>query len=406
MKRLLYISHRLPYPPDKGERVRAYHALRALAPHFRMTLAVPHAPAPAAEARAILGELCEEMLIGARPGCPRLRAAAALLAGRSASEACFRDAALAEQIRARSTETPFDLVVAYSSSMLQYARHAAPAPCLADLVDVDSAKWSAYARITRRPLRWLYAREARAVAALEARAMDSCRAVAVVSDAEARLLPSGTARAVVSANGVDSEYFDPAAATNPAKSPAQLVFTGQMDYRPNVDGVKWFVRNVWPSLRQRHPQLSFAIVGRSPVAAVRRLARHSGVRVTGAVPDVRPWLKGAAVAVCPLTIAPGVQNKILEAMAMELPVVAAPPAADGLPAPLRQLIRVAESPAQWCDAVCGLLADGAAGLAGQDARRLIVQRHTWTQSLEGFVQLCRELTGEPAAPEPGREVTA
>ena len=284
MKRLLYISHRVPYPPDKGERCRAFHEVRALSRAFRVTLAsLAHGSADL-EAAEEMRRWCDDVVAVPAGGKLGLaRGAASLLAGRSVTQGYFHSRALHRALRRRGR---FDVVVAYSSSMLPYALAVPAAARVADLVDVDSEKWAAYARAAEPPKRWLYALEARGVRRLERWALEYCDAVVLVTQAEADALPArnGTVHAI--ANGVDADYFSPTG--RPGRLAAGLVFTGTMDYRPNVEGVCWFAREVWPHLRRARPGLTFTIVGRDPTRQVRELSEREGIEVTGTVPDVRP----------------------------------------------------------------------------------------------------------------------
>ncbi|HUT58376.1 MAG TPA: sugar transferase, partial [Phycisphaerae bacterium] len=271
MKRLLFIAHRVPYPPDKGDRVRAFHEISALAEHFSVTLAtLAHSDADVAAASE-LGRWCEKVLTGRAAGRLGLaRGAFSAAAGRSATEGFFRNKRLLRALVEEAGREPFDLVCGYSSSTLPYVLAVPARARVMDLIDVDSAKWDSYAQAARGLKRWLYAREARGVQALERMALERCAAVLLVSAAEARALVSPSGKVLAVGNGVDTEYFAPR--ERPPVAPS-LVFTGTMDYRPNVEGVCWFVREVWPELKRRVPNLVFTIVGRDPAAAVQRLAQ-------------------------------------------------------------------------------------------------------------------------------------
>jgi len=393
MQRLLFMAHRVPYPPDKGERVRAFHEIRALASRFRVTLAcLAHGPDDIASADA-LRPMCEQVIIGRAGGKAGLvRAAWSLMAGRSATEGYFRSPGLARNVAHAAAAGRFDIVVAYCSSMLPHAL-AVPAPArIVDLVDVDSAKWAAYAAQARGPRRWLYARESRGVLALEREAIERCQAVILVSRAEAGALGPAGDGAIAVGNGVDTMYFAPA--PPPDVGPPRLVFTGTMDYRPNIEGVAWFVREVWPGLRRRAPEATFTIVGRDPARQVRQLADVPGVRVTGSVPDVRPYLAAATIAVTPLLTARGIQNKILEAMATARPVVASSPALEGLDVAAGREVLRADSPDEWQAAIMGLAADPARRLAmGRAARARIVADYTWDARMAPLVALAERLAG-------------
>jgi len=404
MKRVLFIAHRVPYPPDKGERVRAFHEIQALAARWRVTLAaLAHRPEDFQAAEA-LARWCERVLVARAGGAPGLaRGALALLRGRSVTEGYFGSRALQRAIRDEAAREPFDLVVAYSSGTLPHAL-AVPAPArVMDLVDVDSIKWASYADASRWPRRWFCRLESRRVARLERRAVEACQAVFLVSPEEARALGAAGDGIGAMGNGVDTAYFTPAA--RGAAAAPSLVFTGTMDYRPNVDGVRWFVREVWPGLKREVPNLVFTIVGRDPTRDVLRLAEVPGVRVTGAVPDVRPYLREATAAVVPLLIARGIQNKVLEAMAMGRAVIASPGAIEGLEVERGVDLLEAETAEEWRRCIVDLLAD--AGLRGRlerSARACVVSRYAWDARMRPLVSVCERLMGErppgPAAAPP------
>ncbi len=399
MRRLLFVSHRLPYPPDKGERVRAFHEIRTLSRWFHVTVV---APAPPGGDGPDLPDLPNVRWVPVPDGRipPFLRAGTRLLCGGAASQGHFDSPRLRRELQAAAVDGVFDVAVAYCSSMVPAVLSAPARARVADVVDADSAKWAAYAEDAG-PLRgWLYRREAAAVAELEARAAGEGDAVACVSEAElAAMGLSPGPRALAIGNGVDTDYFY---APLPDESePGRIVFTGTMDYRPNLDAVCWFAREVLPGIRAAVSEASFTIVGRDPAPAVRQLAARPGVVVTGSVPDVRPYLARAAVAVCPLRLARGVQNKVLEAMAMARPVVASPAALEGLDADPGRHVLQADSAREFGEAVVGLLTDSALrARMGDDARGHVERRYNWDARLAPLVDLCRRLAGcheEPGA---------
>ncbi|HVL14844.1 MAG TPA: TIGR03087 family PEP-CTERM/XrtA system glycosyltransferase, partial [Gemmata sp.] len=253
------------------------------------------------------------------------------------------------------------------------------------LVDVDSQKWLDFAAASRPPRRWLYRLEARRVRKLESGLPRWTRAVSVVSRAEADTYDSfaGLGSAIVASNGVDLDYFAP----SDAATTLSCAFVGAMDYLPNIDGAVWFAREVWPRIRQQYPTAEYRVVGRKPAPVVEALAALPGVVVTGSVPDVRPFVASAAVIVAPLRLARGVQNKVLEALAMGKPVVAAPPALAGLGTKPGTDLLAAATPAEFADAVCTLIADPARrqelGAAG---RSYVERHHHWEHCLEPLLE--------------------
>jgi sugar transferase (PEP-CTERM/EpsH1 system associated) len=249
-----------------------------------------------------------------------------------------------------------------------------------DLVDVDSAKFAQLSTSGRGPLASLYAREARLLGAVERDVAARASATLFVSEAEAALFPrgGGSGRVIAVENGIDAGVFDPAIFAPPSEP--LVVMTGQMDYAPNVEGAVWLVERVLPVLREIHPDAEIAIVGRAPVPAVKALAQQPGVAVTGEVADVRPWLARAAVAAAPLHLARGIQNKVLEAMAMARPVVATSAAAEGIDH--AGTLRTADDPAGFAQALAQLLSDRpAAGALGRAARARVLERYEWRANL-------------------------
>jgi len=281
----------------------------------------------------------------------------------------------------------FQAAVVSASSMLPYLRLKALAdvPKVVDLVDVDSLKWLDFAAASGGLRRWVYRLEATRLRKLERGLPGWTWAVSLVSRPEADVFESHAGRktVTVATNGVDLEYFTPAG--GPTKQ--ACAFVGAMDYLPNVDAAVWFAREVWPAVRARFPAAEFWIIGRKPAAAVKALAALPGVKLIGQVPDVRPHLASAAVAVVPLRLARGIQNKVLEALAMGKPLIAAPPALAALCAEPGRHLLAATTPVEWVEAIGGLFADphrcrelGAAG------RRFVEEHHHWENCLEPLLE--------------------
>ena len=381
--RVLYVAHRVPYPPDKGDRIRTYHMIRTLAERADVDLiALADEPVPDAT-RTALDDLCRRTAIIPVGGKSRYwKMAGSGLRGRSLSEGAFHSAEVGRVLRAWQSDGDYTAVVGSSSAVAPYLLSGSPrgVPTVIDLIDVDSRKWHDFAASASPPKRWLYRYEANRVRALERDIAARARTVTVVSRAEADILDAFIApgTATVAGNGVDLDYFAP----TDAEETQAIAFVGAMDYWPNVDAVTWFADAVWPEIRRQHPMAEFRIVGRSPTAAVRRLADRPGIVVTGAVADVRPHVASAAAVVAPVRIARGVQNKVLEALAMGKATVVAPPPLAALDAVVgRDLLR-AETPGQWVTTVCHLLSGPARrrelGTAG---RRFVETHHTWAACL-------------------------
>jgi len=296
-------------------------------------------------------------------------------------------------------------VVAFSSAMAQYAAAAGDGvPLVADFVDVDSEKWAAYGRRRGGLAGWLYRREARRLAAWEAEAAARAEAVVLVSEPEADLfaarVPEAAGKVHAVANGVDLERFAPDGDhEDPYPDGARrIVFTGLMDYWPNVDAVTWFAREILPRVRARHPQARFWIVGARPGEAVRALAAGPGVTVVGAVADTRPWIAHADVVVAPLRVARGVQNKVLEAFAMARPVVMTPEAAEGIALPPGAEGWVASDAARLADQVARLLEAPPAQGWRQACRAWMERRYGWSGPQARFAELVAAAARRRARP--------
>jgi sugar transferase (PEP-CTERM/EpsH1 system associated) len=396
MSNLLYLVHRLPYPPNKGDKVRSYHLLKHLSQRHRVFLGT-FVDDPADEAyldtvRAICPDLYVARL---NPRTARLRSLTGLLTHQALGLRYYRDADLQAWVNQTLVAHKMDAAIVFSSVMAQYVSCASGntiLPLLVDFVDVDSAKWTQYAASHKWPLSWLYRREGARMLAYERAVAARAQRSFFVTENETALFrnmaPESAHRVGVISNGVDADYFspDPACASpftdtdgHPEQMP--LVFTGAMDYWPNIDAVTWFVQQILPLLRQTWPQLCFYIVGRSPSPAVLALA-SSVVVVTGTVPDIRPFLQHAAVVVAPLRVARGIQNKILEAMAMARPVVASQSCVEAIDArPGEELISAAEATDFVREIDALLKAPVRAAAVGQSGRRRVVQSYSWDAHL-------------------------
>ena len=390
MHDLLFLAHRIPYPPNKGDKIRSWNILRALATHYRVHLGCfVDDPADRAH-QPLLERLCASChFVRLDPPVARLRSLVGLLSGAPLTLGYYRDGGLAGWVARLMQSHEVRRIFVFSSSMVQYAMAgpAAEARRIVDFVDVDSDKWHQYARTKRWPGRWIYGREARTLLDFERRAAAVADASLFVSEAEAnlfrRLAPESAARVAALNNGVDLAYFDPAGCyPNPfANDTEALVFTGAMDYWANVDAVTWFAHQVLPHVRAQRRSVEFCIVGGKPAAQVRALASQPGVTVTGRVDDVRPYIAHAALIVAPLRIARGVQNKVLEAMAMARPVLATPEALEGITATSGEDVLCAKTETQMAQMVLQALANpGLAGI-GRRARQRTEASYGWAANL-------------------------
>jgi sugar transferase (PEP-CTERM/EpsH1 system associated) len=383
---VLFLSQRVPYPPDRGDRIATFNYLRHLdARGDRVRIGCLAETDADLDAAAVLAGRFEE--ICAVRIEPRLRKALALrglATGSPLTLPYFADRRLRRSIAKWAADDPPDVVFVYSSSMAQYAIDLRGPVRLMYFAELDSDKWSQYA--ARRgvgPGRWVYAREARLLLEFERRVAHEFDAAAVVSEVEKRLFLERIPDVVphVIPNGVDVEHFQ--SRGDASREPHTLIFTGVMDYEPNVDGVLWFVASAWPRVRASFPDARFLVVGSRPNAAIRALDGQAGVSVTGRVDTTPPWFDRATVAIAPLRLARGLQNKVLEAMSMGMPVVATTPAAQGLGAVPGDTLLVADQPERIADELMGLFRDPARARAvGSRAAAFVREHFLWAHTFE------------------------
>ena len=395
---LLYLCHRIPYPPDKGDKIRSFHQVRGLSERHAVHLAtfvdtredLPHVDA--------LRKYCRSVdIVFRHPRRALAGAGLALLSGEALSVATFRSRELHRRIRATLGREPVDAAIVFSSAMAQYLPRPAPFPVVLDFVDVDSEKWRAYGKTMGPPRSWIYRLEGARLRRFEDAAGNAADHCVVISRAEASLL-EGRVRTPVSiiTNGVDHEYFRPVERSAASASP-DLVFVGAMDYLPNEDAVVFFSREILPLVRSSVPETTFTIVGRNPTARVRELAGIAGVRVTGSVPDVRPYVADAHLAVAPFRIARGIQNKVLEAMSMGRPVVGTALAFQGLSADESDGIRIAEGSEGLAREVVAMLRDpDLARRCGARARAYVERAHRWDTHVGALESILTGLTQSAA----------
>jgi len=391
MEPLLYLTHRIPFPPNKGDKLRSYHLLKHLTSKYRVFLGTfvdDEADWHHVEA---VRALCEDTWFGrVHPRLAPLRGLTGLFTGEPVSLAHFRDPRLHAWVDAAIARAGIGKTVVFSSSMAQYVLRHRGLRRVVDFVDVDSDKWRQYAAARRWPLSWAYGREARALAAFERHVAREVEASFFVTAREAalfaRLVPDCKDRIYACANGVDGDWYSPGAElTSPYPAGVKpVVFTGAMDYWPNIDAVCWFAREALPRIRAQEPAVRFYIVGMNPPPAVRALQKDPAVEVTGRVDDVRPYVRHAAVAVAPLRVARGIQNKVLEAMAMARPVIASASSAAALSARPGVEIEVAETAEEFAAKALALLAPGRAEELGRSARRRVLADYDWAANLKRF----------------------
>lgn len=388
MGNLLYLVHRLPYPPNKGDKVRSYHLLKHLAARHRVFLGTfIDDPQDEAYVDALPQYVADMHIARLSPRLAKLRSLSGLVSNEALTRPYYRNAGLQAWVGRTLREQRIDAAVVFSSAMAQYVIDVPNLRTLVDFVDVDSAKWTQYAPNHRWPLSWLYRREGERLLAYERLVAKKAMHSFFVTEAETELFcshaPESRGRIDAMCNGVDADFFSPdhELASPFGANETPLVFTGAMDYWPNIDAVSWFVAEILPGLLLGNPGLKFYIVGRSPTPAVMALASDHVV-VTGTVPDVRPYLRYATVVVAPLRLARGIQNKVLEAMAMGVPVVASSECAGPVDAVPERDFLTAGAVADYQRQIERLLqAPEQAAAMGKAARAQVLARYSWDAHL-------------------------
>ncbi|MGH8606161.1 MAG: TIGR03087 family PEP-CTERM/XrtA system glycosyltransferase [Gammaproteobacteria bacterium] len=395
MKNLLFLAHRIPYPPNKGDKIRSCHLLHYLSRAYRVYLgSFIDDPSDWAHTGTLKSLCAETRFVALHPLRAHVRSLAALASGEPLSVRYYWSQALKHWVDGLLNAGAIERVLIFSSAMAQYLPAILPEGIrrVIDFVDMDSEKWRQYSRSKPWPMSWIYAREGASLFAFERRQAMLSEASVFVSEAEAGLFktqaPETAERVTYLENGVDTEYFAPHRCyPNPYPEDGRiLVFTGAMDYWANVDAVCWFAKEVFPAVQARLADARFYIVGAKPTAAVRGLTEIPGVFVTGAVEDVRPYLAHATAAVAPLRIARGVQNKVLEAMAMAKPVLATREAMEGIRADPQLRGLIVQGPEQAIACALSLLNGPEQGI-GELARQSVLRGYNWKENLTRIIQL-------------------
>lgn len=373
--RIFFVAQRVPFPPNRGDKISTYNEIRHLAARHEVHVyCLADGVDDLENVRGLDGIAASVTAVPVRPWRARLRALAALPGERPLSVAAFDEPALHAAIRSGVTRHRPEAIIVYSSNVAQYAEPFASVSRVMQFADLDSLKWEQYATRSVPPMRWVYRSEHRRLLEYERRIARGFDHSLVCTGIEQRDFEALIPGAVVSTvgNGVDLDYFRTAGIE---KRTASLVFTGVMDYLPNVDAARWFSDEILPRVRRRVPEANFTICGNRPVPSIRKLASRPGIEVTGFVPDIREYLDRSELFVAPLRMARGIQNKLLEAMSMGLPVVTCSAAARGTVIRPGDGMFVADEAEQFAAHVVRLLEDNELRRAMSQRARLNVEEH-------------------------------
>lgn len=389
---LLFLCHRIPFPPNKGDKIRSFNMLKALSRDFDIYLGAFVDDPFDWQYTEKLDQYCAgKLLLNQNKLWSKIKGLTGFLTGNAISIPYYHDSKMRQWVNQTLVEHKIKNVFVYSSVMAQYVNHLSSddVRCVVDFVDVDSDKWRQYAEGKSGIASWFFGREHKTLQQFENQtAKHACHSL-FVSPQEAQLfkqqVPVDIHHLVMGMlNGVDTKFFDPDAEFDAVAAEAiDAVFTGAMDYWANVDAVLWFVKNVWPLVRKHKLNAKFYIVGGNPTAEVLALDNNSGITVTGRVKDVRPFIKQSHVCVAPLQIARGIQNKVLEAMSMAKPTVATSMAIEGIDTDT-QHVKVTDDPELFSQLVIEYMEGNV--IAGE-SRQWILDNLQWKATLAGLPQL-------------------
>lgn len=427
--KILYLAHRIPYPPNKGDKIRSFNQIKFLASRHELNLICLVDDPQDLPGADKLRLLCHRVHVcGYKQFQAKLKGLVSLLKGSSISSGYFYHAAIQRVFDQWITDSEYDAIICFSSPMAEYLfkskslnlsgqpEHDKRPQLIMDFCDVDSDKWLQYAHNAKFPINAIYRIENKRLASYERKVYQVFDHSLLVSDKEEELFRQvcpDTDKVTVVRNGVDFDYFCPNTikekgsytideAQDPPKKNGHyatgptIVFTGAMDYHANIDGVNWFCLEVLPKIQEKFPSLKFLIVGSNPVAAVQNLTRLPGVEVTGFVDDIREYYRIADLCVVPLRLARGVQNKVLEAMAMGKAVVTTSRANDGVQAYDGTHLLIADSAEEFSGSIVKLLSNSALSeQIASNARDFIVHHYDWQKNMAGLLSLIQE-QGMPA----------
>lgn len=390
-EKLLYLVHRIPYPPNKGDKIRSYNILKYLSARYQVYLGTFIDDPEDWQYMEKVRQMCSESYFGKlNPKMATIRSMSGLLSGRPLTLPYYRDKGLQQWVDKVIQEQGISKVLVFSSGMAQYMdrHHQGMNKSIIDFVDIDSDKWRQYSASKKWPLNLIYKREANTLLKYEKKYSASFDQSLFVSETESnmfrQLSPDTADKVAYINNGVDTAYFSPDREySNPYQQGERaLVFTGAMDYWANADAVEWFSHKVFPIIRNAVPDITFYIVGSKPSEKVCHLGQQAGIKVTGAVHDVRPYIACADLVVAPMRIARGVQNKVLEAMAMGKTVVTTQQGYDGITATKDKEIIIESEVIAMAQRIIDFYINEHEEDIGTRARKYVIENYGWDKSLE------------------------
>ena len=397
-KTILYLCHRIPYPPNKGDKIRSFNEIKFLSRTHTIDLITLADDPEDMKYAETLQRYCRQVAVfPLNKKMATLKGVLSMIKGQSISQGYFYDQEFQNAFDRQTAAQKYDTLVCFSSPMAEYVFKAASKKqdiaqtLIMDLCDLDSDKWNQYADKKSFPFNWVYKREAVQLLSFEKKINQNFNKTVFVSQKEAELFrkyyPDAKNIDIIP-NGVDHGYFNPENTVRLEEATVPVIsFFGAMDYYANVDGALWFAQKILPLIKEKIPTVVFYIVGSNPDAKLKALTADPGIKVTGFVADIREYYAQARVCVIPLRIARGVQNKVLEAMAMEKAIVTTTPAVQGVSVFDKSVLNIQDQPEPFADQVISLLQDAhLRQKMGKAARQHIKENFNWEHNMNSFLE--------------------
>lgn len=399
MKKILYLCHRIPYPPNKGDKIRSFNEIKYLSKKYTIDLITLADDPRDLKYTKELKKICRQVqAFSLKTKTAKIKGLLSLVSGQSISQGYFYSEAFQNKFDQWTAKENYDSIICFSSPMAEYIFKSKNCPgrdgqdFIMDFCDLDSDKWLQYSQSKKFPANLLFKTEASRLLKFEKKINQTFDQSIFVSDKEAELFSSYFPAAKnirVIPNGVDHEFFNPASVklARPFPSP-MIMFSGAMDYYANIDGVTWFAEKIFPEIKKKIPKIKFYIVGSNPAPAVKALEKDPSIIVTGFVKDIREYYKAADLCVIPLRIARGVQNKVLEALSMEKSVISTSPAVQGIRSDVRNVLKVEDDPVEFAKKIVNLLLNSKESVEGEKvARQFVIRHYDWENNLNYFTKL-------------------
>jgi sugar transferase (PEP-CTERM/EpsH1 system associated) len=399
--KILIIAQRCPYPPNKGEKIRTFHHLRFMVQHgHEIILASPYEDDSDLIYFDELAKRDCSKVLNAKLAAKPIRLITGALSNKALSVSNFYSSKLQSKIDFELSSQKIDVIFCSASSVAEYVFQSnvlryldSPPKLIMDFMDVDSDKWTQYKKSNYWPLSMVYGRESKLITKFEGNIINKFDHCLLITQTEVDVFESihGSVNNLTAVeNGLDTSMFYPPNRPRNIKDP-YFLFAGVMDYAPNIDAVIWFMDCVWPTIKKQWPQAKFCIAGMNPTDKIKKLEKNHGVEVTGFVDDIKPYFDKTNIFVAPFRIARGVQNKVLQAFASGLPVIATSMGAEGIRYHAEQDILLADTPQQYIDKI-GLLINNEQIYRSLSDNGLqnITQNYSWDSILKPLILLLND----------------